>query len=124
MATAPSKNSTCEVLSRAKLRGRAGVTVREAIIKGVLVSCGSISILVTATILIVLTRETYTFFTMPEVSTREFFLTSKWSPLLGSKAHFGIWSLISGTMLVTAVAMALAGTAFTPVWPGTVVPAK
>lgn len=52
--------------------------------------------------------EAIRFFRMDEVSVVEFFTTSQWNPLLGAEKHFGIWSLISGTMLVTAVAMALA----------------
>ena len=48
------------------------------------------------------------FFGMEEVSVVEFFTPSQWNPLLGKEKHFGIWSLVSGTLLVTAVAMLLA----------------
>ena len=32
----------------------------------------------------------------------------QWTPLLGATKSFGIWGLISGTLLVTGIAMALA----------------
>jgi len=66
------------------------------------------SIATTATIIAVLSVEAVRFFRMEEVSAVQFFTTSQWNPLLGQEKHFGVWSLISGTMLVTAVAMALA----------------
>jgi phosphate transport system permease protein len=43
-----------------------------------------------------------------EVTLREFFLTGTWSPLLGTEKHFGIWPLVSGTVMVTVVAMVFA----------------
>ena len=70
--------------------------------------CGVFSIATTATIIAVLSVEAVRFFRMEEVSAVQFFTTSQWNPLLGQEKHFGVWSLISGTMLVTAVAMALA----------------
>lgn len=48
------------------------------------------------------------FFASPEVSIWEYVTGTKWSPLLGARKHFGIWPLICGTLLVTAVAMAVA----------------
>ncbi|MFQ5472221.1 MAG: phosphate ABC transporter permease subunit PstC [Dehalococcoidia bacterium] len=43
-----------------------------------------------------------------EVSVGEFLTGTTWSPLLGAEKHFGIWPLVCGTMLVTAVAMLIA----------------
>lgn len=105
MATA---ESVASVHTGQRLRSRRGVRFREALIKTLLVSCGVFSIATTGTIVVILTIETLHFFQMDEVSVVEFFTTSQWNPLLGAETHFGIWSLISGTMLVTAVAMALA----------------
>lgn len=45
-----------------------------------------------------------------EVTVTEFFTSSKWEPLIGreSEKHFGVWALITGTLLVSVIAMALA----------------
>ena len=37
-----------------------------------------------------------------------FFGSTRWAPLLGAEKHFGIWPLVMGTLLVTAVAMLVA----------------
>lgn len=44
------------------------------------------------------------------VTLSEFMTNSKWEPLIGreSEKKFGVWALISGTLLVTVIAMALA----------------
>jgi phosphate transport system permease protein len=42
------------------------------------------------------------------VSLREFLTGTQWNPLLGKEKHFGIWPLLCGTLLVTAVAMIVA----------------
>ncbi len=91
-----------------RLRSRQVVRVREGIVKALLIMCGAFSVATTVTIIAVLAIETVGFFRMDGVSVVEFFTTSQWNPLLGAEKHFGVWSLISGTMLVTAVAMALA----------------
>jgi phosphate transport system permease protein len=52
--------------------------------------------------------ETVTFFSFDEVTFSNFFGSAKWTPLLGSTKSFGIWGLISGTLLVTAIAMCFA----------------
>ncbi len=73
-----------------------------------LVMCGTVTILITAAIIVVLARETVHFFQMPQVSIVEFFTGLTWSPLLGAEKHFGIWPLVCGTLLVTGVAMLFA----------------
>ena len=70
--------------------------------------CGGVSLLTTIAILVVLTRETILFFQQPEVSLGEFLSGGKWNPLLGSTHHYGMWPLVSGTVLITLVAMAVA----------------
>ncbi|MBW3541822.1 MAG: phosphate ABC transporter permease subunit PstC [Planctomycetes bacterium] len=87
---------------------RARRRFREGIIIGGLVQCAVFSLLVTAAIIAVLAGEAARFFAMEEVTVGEFFFTSEWSPLLGGEKKFGIWALISGTLLVTVVAMAVA----------------
>ena len=109
--TTPSDSTTLLVptaLSDRRLRSRTVVTVREWLVKGVLILCALFSILITVTIVVVLTGETIRFFQMDEVSIWQFFTSSEWNPLLGAEKHFGIWALVCGTLLVTVVAMSLA----------------
>ncbi len=73
-----------------------------------LAASATFSVVITATIIVVLFAESLRFFGRPEVSISEFFFTTTWSPLLGETKRFGVWALISGTMLVTVVAMAVA----------------
>ncbi|MDP7349336.1 MAG: hypothetical protein QF735_13920, partial [Phycisphaeraceae bacterium] len=73
-----------------------------------LVGCGAFSVLITGTIIVVLAFEAFKFFSLEAVSFGEFITGTQWSPLLGAKKHFGIWPLITGTLLVTSVAMAVA----------------
>lgn len=73
-----------------------------------LAACGLLSLLTTATIVFVLGKEAFAFFRLDEVDWKEFFTGSEWSPLLGAQKHFGVWPLVSGTMLVTCVAMMVA----------------
>jgi len=80
----------------------------EGSIKASLIFCSTISILTTSAIIIVLAIETIRFFSMDEVSFVEYVFTTKWNPLLGAEKHFGVWPLISGTFLVTGVAMLVA----------------
>lgn len=42
------------------------------------------------------------------VTLSEFLFGVKWNPLLGADKHFGIWPLVTGTLLVTGVAMLFA----------------
>lgn len=103
-ASAPLPNA----LSERRWRSRGTTRIREWFIKGTLLLCGLFSIATTVTIIGVLSIETVRFFQMDEVRFMDFATGTKWTPLLGQQKSFGIWALISGTMLVTAVAMALA----------------
>jgi len=67
--------------------------------------CGLISILTTAGIVAVLLGETYGFFQV--VSFAQFFGDTQWTPLFADK-HFGIWPLLTATLLTTGVAVATA----------------
>lgn len=87
---------------------RAGQRAIERTLEFGLVLCGAVSILTTFSIIAILLEETRRFFTMPDVTPGEFLGTLRWSPLLGSEKHFGIWPLIVGTGLVSGVAALLA----------------
>lgn len=82
--------------------------MREFFIFAVLVLCALFSVLVTISILGVLVTETWRFFDSDEVTVRGFLFGTQWNPLIGREKHFGIWALISGTMLVTLIAMLIA----------------
>ena len=96
------------VLTRLRARNgsarRATTPVERAIELGLL-GCGGLSVLVTAGILLVLAFETLSFFS--EVSLAEFFGDTVWTPLFSDK-HFGIWPLVAGTLLTSAIAIAVA----------------
>lgn len=87
-------------------RFRASSRVGESIVRVLLVGCATFSILTTFTIIAILLRETLRFFSMEGVTAAEFLTSSKWSPLLSD--DIGIWPLVTGTLLVTAVAMVVA----------------
>lgn len=79
--------------------------VQEKIIEGLLWLSAVITILVTVGIIWVLLSESLTFF--EEVSIVEFLTDTQWTPLFADK-HFGILPLVAGTMLTTAIAIAVA----------------
>ncbi len=91
-----------------RVRSRRVQRVREGVIFSALVGCGAFSIAITFAIIIVLLIESAQFFRLEGPTVKEFFLGTKWSPLLGSERHFGIWPLVCGTLLVTAVAAVVA----------------
>lgn len=77
----------------------------EQVIKLFLVLCSSVSILTTVGIVSVLLFEAILFF--QEVSILEFFGSTRWTPLFSSQ-QFGIWPLITGTLLASVGAMIVA----------------
>jgi phosphate transport system permease protein len=77
----------------------------ERLIEVGLLACGVLSIFVTLGIMGVLLFETFEFFR--EVSFAQFFLDLEWAPLFVNK-HFGIWPLICGTLLTSAIAISVA----------------
>ena len=77
----------------------------ERIIKISLLLCSVVSILTTIGIVSVLIFEAGLFFS--EVSIIEFVTSTKWTPLFSSK-HFGIWPLLTGTLLTSFGAMLIA----------------
>lgn len=92
-------------------RGRTNlnlIRIREALIFFGLICCGLFSLLITVSIVFVLATETIKFFSFDEVSIGNFLGSAQWTPLLGETKSFGIWGLISGTLLVTGIAMLFA----------------
>ncbi len=77
----------------------------EAVIEWSLLASGSLSILVTISIVGVLLFETIEFF--GEVPLRDYLFDTEWTPLFAD-AHFGVWPLVAGTALTAAIAMTVA----------------
>jgi phosphate transport system permease protein len=96
---------TPEAGSAARARLRAPRAWSERIVAGVLLLCGIVSIFTTLGIVVVLVRESWDFFA--QVSLADFFGDTQWTPLF-SDQHFGIWPLLCGTVLTTAIAVAVA----------------
>jgi phosphate transport system permease protein len=78
---------------------------RERLIERSLLGCAWISVLTTAAILVILVGHTAEFFA--EVPLSAFLLDDQWTPRFAEK-HFGIWPLVAGTVLTTAIAMIVA----------------
>jgi phosphate transport system permease protein len=76
----------------------------ERSIEGILILCGSISILTTLGIVAVLGIESISFFR--HVTLSELLFDTQWTPLFLEK-HFGMWPLVAGTVLTSAIALAL-----------------
>ncbi len=79
--------------------------IKEKIIALVLLGCALVSVLTTLGIILTLFEVTVEFF--QEVSFAQFFLDTRWTPLFADQ-HFGIWPLINGTLLISAIAMLVA----------------
>lgn len=77
----------------------------ETFIQGFLFICGAISILTTIGIIYVLGHESWLFFGSPEVNLLDFVTKTEWQP----KIHqFGIWPLVTATLMTSLVAMTIA----------------
>jgi phosphate transport system permease protein len=85
------------------LRGRR--RIGETIIQGLLFFSGFVSIFTTIGIVYELGKEALLFFQMPEVSLLESLTNTVWQPHTG---NFGIWPLVTSTLLTTLIAMAIA----------------
>jgi len=79
--------------------------VLEWIIERLLFLCAALSVLTTAGIIVVLAVETFAF--LREVPLLDFLTGTEWTPLFANR-QFGVLPLVVGTMLVSAIAMAVA----------------
>ena len=82
--------------------------IKEWFIEGLLCAAALCSVFITVGIILVLAAETSAFFN--EVSLVDFLTDTEWTPLFYEK-HFGILPLAAGTLLTTAIAMAVAAPA-------------
>lgn len=86
-------------------RGRAS-GAGERLIELALAGCSLVSIVVTIGIVGVLLFEAVAFFRA--VPLASFFGDTQWTPLFADNRHFGVWPLITGTLVTAAIAMAVA----------------
>ena len=77
----------------------------ERVLERLLLGCALVSVATTAGIVVVLALETVQFFRV--VSPWALVSDTEWTPLFADK-HFGIWPLVSGTFLTSAIAMLVA----------------
>jgi phosphate transport system permease protein len=77
----------------------------ETLVQTFLFACGSLSILTTLGIVVVLVREAWLFFGSPDVAVLDFFTTTKWQPHI---FQFGIWPLLTATLMTSAIALVVA----------------
>ncbi|MEN9845303.1 MAG: phosphate transporter permease subunit PstC [Pseudomonadota bacterium] len=85
-----------------KVMGASTFRLGEHIIEWILRVCSSLSVLTTIGIIAVLSIESVLFF--QEVSLSQMLLDTEWTPLFLDK-HFGIWPLVAGTLLTSAIAL-------------------
>lgn len=107
MTTAQVANHAAKTLALAQAGSARSVASRkgtESFIRLLLFLCATLSVVTTFSIIAILCVETIGFFRMPEVSIAEFAFGTTWSPLLGAQKEFGVWPLVTGTLLVTLVA--------------------
>jgi phosphate transport system permease protein len=79
--------------------------IKERVMEVLLMLCATVSIVTTLGILFVLLKDSIGFFS--KVSLWEFLTDTQWTPLF-EDAHFGILPLLSGTFLITFIAILIA----------------
>lgn len=87
------------------LRRNVSGSAKERAIQYVLGACALVTVLTTLAIAVILVVESLGFF--QEVSLVEFFTETRWTPQFTEK-YFGIWPLLSGTMLITVISALVA----------------
>jgi phosphate transport system permease protein len=88
-----------------RLQGRRWRNFKERVIETVLLAAALVAVLTTVGIVYILVKESVVFF--QTVSLWDFLTDTQWTPLFDD-AHFGIMVLLSGTMVSSGVALALA----------------
>ena len=78
---------------------------REYIAHKFLFCCAALSVVVTMGIVFILAREALDFF--QTISLQQFFGGTVWTPLF-EPAHFGVWPLVTGTLLVVVIGACVA----------------
>jgi phosphate transport system permease protein len=113
MSTNPTPTATTEGADEPDTASRPADDLRQQVynspkeraIKYLLGACALVSVLTTLGIAAVLVIESIPFF--QSVALTEFFGDTRWTPQFANK-HFGIWALLSGTILVTVISAVVA----------------
>ena len=79
--------------------------IKETAIEAIMLLCALFSVFITLSIVFILSYESFGFF--KEVSIKEFFTETQWTPLFANP-KFGILPLIMGTLLTTGIALSVA----------------
>lgn len=82
------------------LRARRAI---EAVVFGSLLLTAAFSVMTSFAIVVVLFGQSFQFFGFEDVTFIGYITGFEWNPFLGAEQHFGIWPLISGTVMVAAV---------------------
>jgi phosphate transport system permease protein len=88
-----------------RLEYKAMRNIKERVIEAVLLFCGMVAVFTTVSIIYILISESVGFF--EHVSLWDFFTDTLWTPLFADP-RYGIMPLVSGTVTVAAVALAIA----------------
>jgi len=103
----PNPESPMKRMAIALPKGRArSLGARRAVetsVVGSLALAAAFSVFTSFAIIFVLLGQSFQFFGFEEITISGFFLGTEWNPFLGAERHFGIWPLISGTVMVAAV---------------------
>ena len=105
VASTPTLNALMDNTVSARLAKKKTRHIRERIIEALLFLCASVSIVITVGIVLILVSESWQFF--KHVSLFDFLTDSQWTPLFDD-AHYGIMVLLSGTIVSSFVALAVA----------------
>ena len=98
-------NSNNVMTGRTSPRRRKSAHFEGSIVKWIFFGCATLSILTTVAILVTLIYQASGFFF--EVSLWEFLTGTRWTPILKPRAY-GVLPLVSGTLLITLIAAAVA----------------
>ncbi|WP_299087883.1 phosphate ABC transporter permease subunit PstC [uncultured Metabacillus sp.] len=106
MALTNQQNISVRELIREKKSKKSTNQIVEKMVPGILFILALISILTTIGIVLTLIFETVTFFS--RVSVVEFLTAKEWYPFFEESATYGIGALVSGTLLITVIAIIVA----------------
>lgn len=100
----PTSQLTSNEGLKSSLERKFSSNIGENIIRIVLLACAVVSVLTTVGVILSLGTETLAFFRDPAVTVWDFVTDREWTPFFTEK-HFGIAPLLTGTLLVTLIAL-------------------
>ena len=103
--TLSDRSNEAEFRTALRSRRRTRRDLEGRIVKALLLTCALLSILTTTAIVVILLSQAWGFFF--EVPPWEFLSGTRWSPILKPRSH-GVLPLVTGTLLVTVLAAAVA----------------